>query len=478
MTPDYIAFHAAERPRDIAVIVQGRSVSYQDLLGDVRRFSAALRALGLLRGARLAVQCADPYSHWLILVAAEALGLVTLSLADGEDTEAAALQVRLDFILWQQSAPLGLRAQQVSDGWLQRVRAGAAGEEAAIWPQAPEDCVRITRTSGTTGTPKSLEASRRIVESWIFRWIASYAIAPGARCLALLPFTVAAAYTLSLAVARAGATLVFETRTRPWQAIAELAITHLLLFPLSLERMVEEVPPSFVKPDRLRLISLGSRVPAAIRQKVLVRLATELSDHYGANEIGTIAANASADPKAHFTVRPGVQVEIVDDQDRVLPLGEAGAIRVRSPDMYTQYLDDPEATAAMFRGGWFYPGDACVLHPSRQLEVLGRNDTLLNIGGYKFAPSGIEEALRVLAGGDDVAVSSLPNADGIEELCVAVTGARVTAHAQSFAPVLRGMPGRIRLVPLAAIPRAESGKIRREALRAELLKLSAAAPGA
>ena len=471
MTADYVAFHAAERPKAVAAVVQGRAVTYPELRDDVHRFAAALRGLGLARGARVAVQCADPYCHWLILLAAEALGLVTLSLADGEDPESAALQVGFDFVLWQQIPPHALRAHHASADWLTRVRAAPVIEATALWPVGPEDPLRISRTSGTTGEQKNLLATRRILESQIYRWTAFYAVVPGSRCLFHLPFGVASSYTLSLAVARAGATLVFETRVPALQAIAANAITHMLVMPFSLERMIEAVPDSFTKPACLRLISLGGKIPPVLRQKVMARLAIELSDNFGCNEVGTIAARNSNDPTAYFTVRPGMQVEIVDDRDQPLLHGQMGKIRVRSPHMFSEYLNDPQASARMFKGGWFYPGDQCVLHAPRHIEVIGRNDEMLNIGGAKFMPGEVEAALRALAGGDDVAISTLPNADGVEEICIAVTGERIEQRVRDFAPVLRGLPGRIHLLPLPAIPRTESGKVRRDRLREALLRL-------
>ncbi|HYC15102.1 MAG TPA: class I adenylate-forming enzyme family protein, partial [Stellaceae bacterium] len=103
-----------------------------------------------------------------------------------------------------------------------------------------------------------------------------------------------------------------------------------------------------------------------------------------------------------------------------LPLGTAGSIRMRDEAMATGYLDDPESTARKFRDGWFYPGDVGILHDPRRIQIVGREDELLNIGGIKMAPSAVEAWVMQHATAADIGVCSLRNAEGIEEICVAV----------------------------------------------------------
>ena len=65
------------------------------------------------------------------------------------------------------------------------------------------------------------------------------------------------------------------------------------------------------------------------------------------------------DAHAESVGRPvfGVDVEVVDGFDRILPPGETGLLRYRGPGCATAYHRDPEASSEAFRDGWFYPGD-------------------------------------------------------------------------------------------------------------------------
>jgi 2,3-dihydroxybenzoate-AMP ligase len=106
------------------------------------------------------------------------------------------------------------------------------------------------------------------------------------------------------------------------------------------------------------LFSAGS-MAADSSQRVRARLCSNLTMGYVAADATMIAAMpaqfASAIPGAVGYPLPGVTVEVVDDQDRALPRGQNGKLRIRSDYGVTQYLDDPSATQRDFRNGWFYP---------------------------------------------------------------------------------------------------------------------------
>jgi len=79
VTAEYIALHASERPHAVALINNGRAITYTEFDRDIRKFTAAVGALGLPRGRTAAVGCADFYVHWLLLLAFESLGIGTFS---------------------------------------------------------------------------------------------------------------------------------------------------------------------------------------------------------------------------------------------------------------------------------------------------------------------------------------------------------------------------------------------------------------
>jgi len=153
-----------------------------------------------------------------------------------------------------------------------------------------------------------------------------------------------------------------------------------------------------------------------------------------------------------------------------------GRVRARSELLCAGYLGEPEATAQMFRNGWFYPGDLAVLKPGRQLKVLGRSDDLLNIGGQKYLPNYLEELLMHADVASEVGVCSVESADGIEQLCIAVSQPRCddAEIVKRVTKALRGyQTGTFAVIRLAQIPRTASGKIVRRHLKAEVASILA-----
>jgi len=187
---------------------------------------------------------------------------------------------------------------------------------------------------------------------------------------------------------------------------------------------------------------------------------------YGSNEAGYVSSMRG---NVEFgSVWPGAQVEVVGDRDQPLPFGEMGRIRVKTDCMVEGYLNDPEATARVFRNGWFYSGDLGILHDARRLQVIGRGDDLLNIGWNKFSPDMLE-GLTLAAGGiGDVGVCSVPNADGIEEIAIAVSDPRGSPQEllERITYAFRDIEiGRFHLLRLDRIPRNANGKIQRNCLK-------------
>ena len=473
MTADYIAFHASERPEAIALIVKGRAISYRQMSRDVRRFTSGLRTLGLAAGSVAAVGCDDLYVHWLLLLALERLRVASTSYRAEEADAASALLASADLVLSEPHffAAKNKRHHSITPEWLRSVFGGAEDAD-CLASGALDDPIRLIRTSGTTGQSKHLLLSRAVQDAWIDRWIWFLTLTRTSRYLLTTPFTVNASYTAAAAVLRAGGTVawdVFESSTAIARTIAAASVTEIILLPIHLKRLLESLPADFEKPRNLTVIIIGGAAPEALRKEAMARLASEIIIGYGANEMPFITQMRSTSPQGIGVVLPWVQVEVVDENDRPLPANVPGRIRARTDIMATGYIDDPEATRRMFHDGWFYPGDVGALRGARQLEVIGRGDELLNIGGHKLSPTMLEGLILDHVAVMDVGACSARNSDGLEEVCVAVVN-----PAEAEQELLRHIAeafsrlelGRYHVIKLDHIPRNAVGKIERGRLKA------------
>ena len=480
ITADYIAFHATERPDAVALLTRGGAITYSAFRRDIDRFTRAVAELGVPRGGSVAVGCSDVYTHWLLLLACEQLGIAAVSALLGEATGTAALLVDVDLVLADPQFPqVGARRHHaVTPEWLAHARSleGDAGLPLTL---SPDDPVRILRTSGTTGSAKQIRHTRSLNDSWATRWIVMTGLTRHSRLLLTMPFVVNGMYACATACLRAGGTVVSSDVLLSYdtaRAISEHAITALVLVPIQLERTLDSLPAGFVKPQSLTICTFGAAVSSALRRRTLALLATDLIDMYGSNEAGFIASMSGSRDDGVIALWPGVQVEIVDDQDAPVPQGQPGRIRVKTPDMVQGYLGNPEATSRLFREGWFYPGDLGVLLGPRALRLLGRGDDLLNLGGNKILPEALEQVIGQSLTLRDVGVCSAKNAAGIEELLIAIVeapydDAELLERLNAALAPFRVAGFRVVRAPL--IPRTATGKIQRDMLRRAITGLDA-----
>jgi acyl-CoA synthetase (AMP-forming)/AMP-acid ligase II len=464
VTGEYIAFHAAERPDAVAILDNGRSITYAEFARDIRKLAHALRALDMPRGSRVAIDCDDTYSNWLLRLAFERLRVVAATVELPDRPDALGLMRDFDIVLSDKSFPPGTgpRYHATTAEWLQGVLAGGEEDQEPTAEKLPDDPIRIVLTSGTTGRSKKLLFTRRRHESLITNTIWFAGLTRQSRYLLALSLTVGG----PAACFRVGGTVVIETRMSVGEAIVAHGITHTTLPPFTLKRVLDELRPDFAKPAELTILSFGAGISRALRERALARLATDVCDMYSSNEAGFVS---SARGTAEIgTVWPGVRVEVVDEHDRPLPFGEAGRIRVQTDCMLDGYIDDPQTTARIFRNGWFYAADIGILHDAHRLQVIGRSDDVLNIGWRKIAPETIEDMVLKVVKVGDVGVCSVPNADGIEEICIAVSSPPVGDEEllRRITDAFRGFQfGRFRVIKVPDIPRTPNGKLQRKILK-------------
>lgn len=458
MTADYIAFHAAERPGAAAFVIDGREVSYGHFARDIRKVTRASREFALPRGAKVLIGVADVYFRWLLRLAFERLCVVTF-----DNRVVPAFLKEFDLVLSDDRIHAGTvrRQHEATSDWLRGVLARADGDEGSLPATGPDDGLRIVQTSGTTGTPKRLLYSRQVHDASVatMMWFAKFT--NRSRYLGMVPSLAA-----PTACIRAGGTLVFEGRMPAPEALAVHAVTHVKVIPMVLRQLLDELPGSFAKPADLKVFSSGAALSGALRSRARARLATEISDIYGTFEAGFVSAISNDTPFG--SVWPGVEVEVVGDDDEPVPPGSVGRIRVKTNRMVQEYLDDPEATSRMFKDGWFYAQDLGVLEQGRRLQIIGRSDEVINVGGKKLPPELLED-LAVRGGAGDAGACSIQNRDGIEEIVIAVSAMRTGDREllERIRSVLAGWQlGRIRIVKVDRIPRNANGKIERHLLKA------------
>jgi fatty-acyl-CoA synthase len=89
-----------------------------------------------------------------------------------------------------------------------------------------------------------------------------------------------------------------------------------------------------------------------------------------------------------------VEVRVVDEADRDVPVGSVGEAIYRAPTMMNEYYKDPQATADAFRGGWFHSGDMMRQDEEGFFYIVGRKQDMIVSGGENIYPAEIEDVLQ------------------------------------------------------------------------------------
>jgi acyl-coenzyme A synthetase/AMP-(fatty) acid ligase len=430
---------------------------------------AALRHFGLKPGNVVGIGHPHHYLHWLTVLAFEALGVTTFSYEQDETGILEAALATADLVMCAPGhAPPNARRVQILDSeWIDSLR-----DQVPEWPVqtasiGPDTPMRIVKNSGTTGSLKRMVHTARVREFWIRQYQVRTGFNRHSRYLMTMGFSVEAFHAYAATCIRMGGTCVYDGRDGIGEVLAAQVITHITMPPFLLTQVLANLPDGYVKAPDLTVFTIGAPVSTEVRDRVEQVLATEIVESYGTQEMAVICTMGE---DGVGTVFPGVRVETVAEDGRPV-LGEPGLVRVMSAGMVDGYLDNPEATAQMFRDGWFYPGDLAVMDDTRTLRLIGRVDDLLNIQGFKFAPGPLEEKLRAALPVTDLCLAAIADDAGVEQLCV-VAAPRdpdsLTDIRRKLDPLMPDTVGTVRFVAVASIPRTTTGKVRRNELAQSL----------
>ena len=173
---------------------------------------------------------------------------------------------------------------------------------------------------------------------------------------------------------------------------------------------------------------------------------------------------------------------MVDDDGHPVPAGFDGEIQARGPECFVGYADAALNAEAFTADGWFRTGDLGSLDANGYLRITGRIKDIVIRKGEKFSVREIEELIARHAAVAEVAVVALPDPDTGECACAAVAlrpGAtltldELTAFLSGAGLARQKLPAQLAIV--AHVPRTDSGKIHRAALKEQLLLLAEAKP--
>lgn len=159
---------------------------------------------------------------------------------------------------------------------------------------------------------------------------------------------------------------------------------------------------------RLRIcVSGGGALPPHV-DECLLGIGLPLLNGYGLTETSPVVAVRLPMDRQPHTIGPPLpetEVEIRDEEGRVLPQGETGVLWVRGPQVMQGYYKNPDRTARVLQGGWLNTGDLGHKDGRGYLYISGRaKDTIVLKSGENVEPEPLETAIKTSALVDQVVV--------------------------------------------------------------------------
>jgi acyl-CoA synthetase (AMP-forming)/AMP-acid ligase II len=282
-----------------------------------------------------------------------------------------------------------------------------------------DDYFSLMFTSGTTGKPKGALATHRARMLWVLNAAILYGLGANDVYLGTMPQVHSAGLTFTLMHLYAGGTIEiltdFDAR-RYLEVVEERHVTSSLMVPTMLTMVLEELDAggrTYDLRSLRRLVTCGSPLPRATKEKVLARMTSQLFDYYGSTESNSMTVLMPDDqlrkPASVGQAFPNVEIRIAGGDGTWLSPGNVGEVWCRNPSVMSGYLGQPEATAAVFRDGWYRTGDLGYLDQEGYLHLVGRSTEVIISGGINIYPAEIEQVLMEHPGVLDCAVTGEPD---------------------------------------------------------------------
>ena len=473
----------------------GRTITYGGLSAGVRRLSAGLAERGLRKGEVVAI-FAPNLPEWPLVFhgIAAAGGVVTTinSLGTAVDVEQQLRDSRARFLVTV--APFMDRALGAAESaGVEEVfvigdavpgataigdllRSESAPPDVAI---DPGDLVALPYSSGTTGLPKGVMLTHRMLIANVLQTAVLQDVTEDETLIAVLPFFHIYGMTVIMNLGlRRGATIVTMPRfeLEPFLDLLERhRVTRGFLVPPIVLALAKHPAVEGRDLSALKVIMSGAApLDGGLAEACGARIDCQVMQGYGLTETSPVTHITSdrpgkTKPGSIGEVAPNTEARIVDIETGAdLGPNVDGELWVRGPQIMSGYLNNPEATAnTIDRDGWLHTGDIGHVDETGYFYIVDRLKELIKYKGYQVAPAELEAVLLSHPAVSDAAVIPVadPDAGEVPKAFVVLREPIDNDALMAFVAERVASYKRVRHVEVVdAIPKSTSGKILRRVL--------------
>lgn len=513
---EYFERTAAQHHERTALIFRGRQITWAELKLLVDRLALAFINLGIRRGDPIAILFPNRPEFIITLLAVAKLGAISIPISERLRRK------EIEYILRQTEAKA---AVGVSEFWgfsfsdlLQELRGEISTLQHVVvsgkknhfqelpfeelvaqewekqypadylrnnylrdFPIEPDDLLEIIFTSGTTGTPKGVMHTHNTRCRSALGTAVSIQLRPEDIWLVMVPLshTTALVNAFYSSVIKGSSMVLLET----WnveEAMKEIT-RHKVTLPIGVPTMPLMIlqRPDFDEYDfsSVRAMVLaGAPLPIEVANQIIKKMSCSVSSAYGMTETAISNITHLDDPvevvcETVGRPQPGMEHKVVDEKNRIVPIGVKGEACARGQNVCLGYFKDPERTAQTIDPqGWIHSGDLATMDENGNLRIVGRIKDMIVRGGENISPTEIEDILYSYPPVAQVSVVAIPDERLGEKTCACIIpkqGTRITREEIKafFKDKVAHFKIPDRVEVMTEFPTTPSGKIKKNVLR-------------
>jgi long-chain acyl-CoA synthetase len=414
-----LAEQSFERRGDYpALLFDGRWYGSGELFERSRRLAAGLSAHGVAPGDRVVVtmaNCAEVGLTYQAVWRAGAVVTPAMFLLAPEDlrhviadAEACAVVTTPEFAPKVADAVAGLDHVRLvictedTGSGVVPLASLEASEPGPVVARTDDDLAALLYTGGTTGRAKGVMLTHANLH-FTGRSAHDASHVPGVnRALTTLPLSHAYGLLVTLAAMHSpergiGVLLRWFDPTAFLELIQEHQLQLSAVVPSMLQILLSAPLEEYDLSSLRYLSSGGAPLAPEVEEQFRRRMpSVAIRQGYGLTETAALVATNPAGRERPGSVGipvPGTEIQVRDDDGRVLAAGEIGEICCRSPGVMRGYWQSPDTTAEALRDGWLYTGDIGYVDEQGYLFIVDRKKDLIIRGGFNVYPRDVEDAL-------------------------------------------------------------------------------------
>jgi long-chain acyl-CoA synthetase len=308
-----------------------------------------------------------------------------------------------------------------------RIVAPGASAQASFPEPDENDVAGLFYTSGTTGGPKgAMLTHRNLYSNAIHSLLPPGGLFNEGRWLHAAPMFHLADAGAIFGLTLCGVTHCFLPSFDPvsaMRAIERYRISTLVLVPAMINMVLNHPDRASYDLSSLRRIVYGaSPMPLPLLRQAMDTFGCEFVQGYGMTEVSPLLTRLqNEDHRFEDADRPfapvksagrpvmGVEVRVVDHNDRDVPVGQPGEVIARGPNVMKGYWNRPEINAEVLRGGWMHTGDLGAFDEDGFLYILDRKKDMIKTGSENVYSPEVESMLCAHPAVLEAAVIGVPH---------------------------------------------------------------------